>query len=156
MAQKLVTTLKTTRRLNNFLGSLDYARAAMYTTASKTLPENLREYMPEHLVDEVMALCAQAGVLPEDPSAVANFFDSLKSELQRTGVLKVTLAFTPNRNFVAKLFNRVASVLGREVFLDIGVDKSILGGAVFVLDGKYADKSLVSLIDSVFAEGEAP
>ena len=65
--------------------------------------------------------------------------DKLKQAALAMPVVRLTLAFEPNKDWIVK-------AVGRAVILDIRVDKSILGGAIIENQGKYGDYSLRKII----------
>ena len=73
--------------------------------------------------------------------------DKLKQAALAMPVVRLTLAFEPNRDWIVK-------AVGEAVVLDMAVDKSILGGAIVENAGKYGDYSLRKIIGNLKFEIE--
>jgi F0F1-type ATP synthase delta subunit len=59
----------------------------------------------------------------------------------------LTLAFTPTESFRKKISAWLQKEIGRPLFLKITVDKTILGGAIIIYNGRYQDASLRKKLD---------
>lgn len=86
---------------------------------------------------------------------IAQLFDELKAERERTVDVEVVSAFDMNDEAKARLTQALKSRLGREVELNTRVDRSLIGGLVvragdLVIDGSVRGK-LNKLADSMTA-----
>ena len=69
--------------------------------------------------------------------------------MQNLPVIKVTIAFDPTQSLVVRLSNQISAIVGSKIILDMTIDESVIGGAIFEYKGR---RSLQTLQDKL--EGE--
>jgi len=80
------------------------------------------------------------------------YLDDLKQELLNLKVLEITIGTELNRNSLEEIGDVAKEFISDRVVLDILVERSILGGAILSINGKYKDYSLKSEVDSWFRQ----
>ncbi|MEE4244061.1 MAG: F0F1 ATP synthase subunit delta [Kangiellaceae bacterium] len=76
--------------------------------------------------------------LPE----IAEIFDYLKAEFEKTVDAKVTAATELSAEQQDKLKNKLATKLGREVNIDVSVDAALIGGLIIEAEDMVIDGSV--------------
>jgi hypothetical protein len=80
------------------------------------------------------------------------YLDDLKQELLNLKVLEITIGTELNRNSLEEIGDVAKKFISDRVVLDILVERSILGGAILSINGKYKDYSLKSEVDAWFRQ----
>lgn len=66
----------------------------------------------------------------------------LKKTLKSLDLINVTLAIEPTQSIIEIISNFFKKSLNREILLDLSYDPNLIGGAVFIYNGKYLDLSI--------------
>lgn len=82
---------------------------------------------------------------------VAGFFSGLKELLKKLQVIKLVLAFCPSQKMLENIHNFVTENIGSGYVLEIEILDEVLGGAIVIFNGKYADFTLKKEIEENFA-----
>lgn len=90
-----------------------------------------------------------------DASKINEFLISLKNEVQKLKVIKLTIAFSPTIDSIKTISAFIKEKFGEGFIMEIEQDPEILGGAIIVLDGKYQDFSLKKQLNEVFEKKKA-
>lgn len=71
----------------------------------------------------------------------------VKEHLAGMSPMHVTVAFEPDIKFTDKVVNLIEDATAVEVYLDMIVDPTILGGVILEYNGKHINKSVENLFD---------
>lgn len=86
-----------------------------------------------------------------DKSGLAKIVSELKEKIKALQTVKLIIAFPPTGKIINLLGSFEASFPQKVVF-DVDVKPDILGGAVFIINGRYHDYSLLSKLNDAFEE----
>lgn len=75
-----------------------------------------------------------------------DFLKNLRDRLKALRVLKIDLAFEPKPLFLNKLSTWVKKNVGEDTLLEIGFDKTLVGGARIIFGGRYIEETLEKLL----------
>ncbi len=134
----IVNSVKTLAERDKLSSEIDYILEALFETSKNSLDtafkkisidteERLKETFKKNNIDIL------------DKETVKNFLEKLKKSLTNFKIIKLTIAFDPSHQIIETISNWISKNLGEGYILDIDTDKSILGGAVVVFEGKYKD-----------------
>lgn len=120
----------------------------IYSTGEKTWEEVLKNALPERFSAPLLKLCGELS--PEERLAkFKELLPELADDISKMRVLKIDLVFEPTGGMVESLNNWVDEELGYEVVLEIGYEKTLLGGARLVFGGKYGDFSAAKYLENI-------
>jgi F0F1-type ATP synthase delta subunit len=140
----LITSLKTTQEVSNFVSEIDtFLRCRTLDSISTNSCEKIKQIFTKNNLDI------------DDNDTIAGFFETLKELLKKFKVIKLVLAFDPTRKTIENIHNFVKDSLGIGYVLDIEVQENILGGAIVMFEGKYNDFSLKKSIEDTFRNKES-
>jgi ATP synthase delta (OSCP) subunit len=75
--------------------------------------------------------------------------EKLRQEIQSFRVIRVTLAFDPDRAFLGKMAAVFKTYCGENCILDIEVVPSLSAGIQYTVDGKSIDRSLLTKMKEI-------
>lgn len=73
-------------------------------------------------------------------------FEKLEKEIKSVPVLNLTVAVDFSKEEISEIVERIRKMFKKNVFLELRVDTSLIGGCVFVWDGQVHDFSLKKTI----------
>lgn len=111
-----------------------------------TLVQKGSDFLPANLQDIFLEL-ENRGLEPADDQNQLEFLKDLVSNLRKVPSVKVTLAFEPTKTFVINLNRQISALCGQKMVLDILVNQSIVGGAIFEYKGKVSEFTLASKLN---------
>ncbi len=112
--------------------------------------ETLAGRLPERLARPFLA-AREVAQYRQNPGVFKKFLENLRSALDSMRILRLDLAFDPTDEAVEKIHAWVSREVGEGILLDIDIDKTILGGARIMFEGKYQEYTLEKMIESVLA-----
>jgi len=120
----------------------------LYGVGAKSWDSVLDKILPERFSANFKDLLAQFSEA-EQPEAIKEILSDLKKAVSKFRPLKIDLAFEPTNEIIDQLNFWVDEELGLEVVLDIGYEKTLLGGARIAFAGKYGDFSAAKMITEI-------
>lgn len=82
----------------------------------------------------------------EERLSIRELLSDFQREYSSRPVVKMTLAFEPDRDFIKNIAGFFSDNLEQKVVLDLVVDPLIIGGAKIICNDHYKDYSLASRI----------
>lgn len=144
----LVDLIKTTDDLVVLDEEIDMVLQSIYHTEIYDLEEILAKFVRVRIAVEIKKLISQDSISGKEQTR------TLLSDAYRTicalPILKLTMAFEPSESIIDNISNWARSNLQSGILLDLSLDRSLLGGAQIVYEGKYYDYSLKKKIKEVF------
>lgn len=144
----LIDLIKTTDDLVVLDEEIDMVLQSIYHTEIYDLEEILAKYVRVRVAVEIKKLINYNSIAGKDQTR------ALLSDAYRTicalPILKLTMAFEPSESVIDNISNWARSNLQSGMLLDLSLDRSLLGGAQIVHEGKYYDYSLKKKIKEVF------
>lgn len=121
----------------------------LYGVGIKSWHNVLDKVLPEKFSVQLKDLIAQLPV-EQQPETIRELLADLKNAISKFRLLKIDLAFEPTNEVIDQLNFWVDEKLGLEVVLDIGYEKTLIGGARIIFAGRYGDfsaaKSLADIL----------
>ncbi len=145
----IITTLKTTQEVGNFVSEIDTLMLTFFKSEKASMKEAL-SLISESYAKKIMEVFSKNNLNINDRDTVRNFFETLKGLIKKFKVINLVLAFDPTFRTIENVHNFVKETIGVGYILDIEVSESILGGAIVIFNGKYSDFSLKKTIEDVF------
>lgn len=144
----LIDLIKTTDDLVVLDEEIDMVLQSIYHTEIYDLEEILAKFVRVRIAVEIKKLISQNSVTGKEQTR------TLLSDAYRTicalPILKLTMAFEPSESVIDNISNWARGNLQSGILLDLSLDRSLLGGAQIVHEGKYYDYSLKKKIKEVF------
>lgn len=135
----LITSLKTTQEVANFVSEID---TFMLEKALGSISTDSAQ--------KIMQVFSKNNLDINDKNTVAGFFETLKGLMKKFKVIKLVLAFDPTRKTIENIHNFVKDTVGIGYILDIEISEDVLGGAIIIFAGKYNDFTLRKNIEDAF------
>ena len=145
----LVTSLKTTREVDDLALEIDTLMEQIYESEKMSLEKALTS-ISSAPAKKIRDIFEKNKLNIDDKKLVSDFLDTLKSLIRKFKVIKLILAFDPTRKTIEKIHGFISDNIGIGYILDIEVDESILGGATVAFNGKYKDHSMRKALDETF------
>jgi|SRR5579885_3493809 len=140
--------LKTTADVNQLLGLLTTIADNLYKT-TLDLEMLVDKQAPYEIASALKQLAQTHAVQIDDKTEAELFLRHLKEAIVSLPVVEVTLAFAPKRDLLEELSDWFSINYRTLVLFNIKVDPSIIAGAVFAVNGKFADYSLKKKISQM-------
>ncbi len=124
------------------LSELDILEESLYKRGDSAFNKTLKDEVRSETADLILQLSQH-----ED---LKTLLENLKKYLTaETKFLNITLAIDPSKAIVNEIGTSAKSLAGKNICVDIKVDKNILGGATFDLGGKFMDFSVAKKLEEV-------
>lgn len=150
MNQEIVSifanNLFSTRQLYQLIDQLNNLVKDLYHNKIGTINAKIDGALPANLVGLFQEIETK-NLEPTGDEGQKRFLEELVAQLKKLTLAKVTLAFEPNDEFVAKLSSEITGIVGKKVIIDISVEPKIVGGLLLEYQGHYRDYSLRSKVD---------
>lgn len=75
--------------------------------------------------------------------------ESMRQEIQNYRLIRVTIAFEPDRSFLEKMITVFRKSVGENCLLSVEVVTSLAAGVIYTVDGKIIDLSLAKKISEI-------
>ena len=135
----LITSLRTTQDVDDFTSEIDtFMQERTLDSISTISAKKIKEAFSKNNLDI------------NDGDTVAEFFATLKELLKKFKVIRLVLAFIPSYKMIEKIHNFVKENIGVGYILDIEILDEVLGGAIVIFNGKYADFTLKKSVEDSF------
>lgn len=119
----------------------------------------------KHIFEDTLEKSVRIRVAIEVRKLVAEIVNPKKEEIKvvlsrayRTicalPILQLTLAFEPSEVVIGNISRWARQNLADGVLLDLSLDRSVLGGAIIMYQGKFYDFTLRKKLQSIFDKGE--
>lgn len=148
--KKIISSLRTVEERDTLYRAVDALEREQYRIGKSEEKEILKQ-----ISSSVAALLESAlgsSSLAENPAAKKEFLGNLKNKLKSLRVLKIDLAFEPKPATLNKISAWVKENAGEDILLEIGLDRTIVGGARIIFGGKYVEETLEKLLAREFEE----
>ena len=149
----LITSLKTTQEVANFVGEIDILLPLI--KSEKIAIEKALESISVDSARKIMQVFSKYKLDVKDRAVVTGFFEILKGLVKKFKVIKLVLAFDPTRKTIEKIHNFIKNTLGVGYILDIEVSGEILGGAIVIFNGRYSDFTVKKMIEDTFVNNQS-
>ena len=145
----LITSLKTTREVDDLSSEIDTIASAFFRSEEVSLEKALIS-ISEDLAKKITEIFEKFNLDMTDKELVRDFLDTLKNLIKKFKVIKLTLAFDPTRKTIENIHESVSENIGIGYILDVEIDESVLAGAVVMFNGKYKDFTLRKNLEETF------
>ena len=139
---QVITKLRTTSDVSQVLLCLEEFIDTFFS------PKNLQEQqlifrkLPLDLANVFISSFASQPITPESQITIKRSVDGLTDQLHRLKSLQLTIAFQPNEETITYFSEWVKKNIDKNLLIDLRFDKSIVGGAVIIIEGTYKDYSV--------------
>lgn len=149
----LTPIIKETRTIDDvrvLRAGVEALEMSMHGLGEKSWHNVLDKVLPEkfsvHLKDWLAPLPAA-----QQPETLKELLVDLKNALSKFRPLKIDLAFEPTNEVIDQLNFWVDEKLGLEVALDIGYEKTLIGGVRIIFAGRYGDFSMAKYFEDILS-----
>ena len=143
---KIAKKITTKTDLVYFLDDITTAQEAVFKDNDKSLSERVKDKVSS----EFLSFLKEQDLQSQDKQS--SFLKELSEHLQEISQAKLTLAFSPSRDFIEKVSNWIENEAGEKVILDLTINHKITGGIIIEYRGKYLNLSLASKINKAVAQ----
>lgn len=151
MYPDIVDSVKTIQEINELVLEIDGLLENLFKSDKHSFEKALVGINFD-TAEKIKQIFLQKKLDLKDKEGVKNFLETLKDELNKLKVIKVTLACEWTIKTVNRICNWIKENLGKGYVLDINRDETVLGGAIIVFNGKYKDITLKKRLTETFEE----
>lgn len=144
--------IKTREQLEEFSLEIDNILSNLFKVKNRNIEEVLGKTVGQRTIQIIKKLLQENKIDSSDYDSLDKLLNSIKQDLKKIRILKMSLAIDPTNEIVDHLFNWVKKNLGEGIILDIDRDETILGGAIISFDGRYKDFSLKRNLEEIFRD----
>lgn len=145
-----INSIETIGERDQIASEIDYLLESIFENSNDPLTNALKKISVQ-TEEKLKGIFKKNNLDILDRETVKNDLSQLKKILKSFKVIKLSIAFYPSREIIEKVSKWIKSNLGAEYLLDIEVNKSIIGGAIIVFNGKYRDMTLRKTLEETFA-----
>lgn len=149
MYSDLINSLKTREEVNNL--TLEIDKLETLSISSKMSFDKAIEAISQTTSKKIIEIFKKFNLDFNDKELISDFLQTLKDLIKKFKVIKLILTFDPSLKTIENIHEFISQNLGTGYILDIEIDRSVLGGAVLMFNGKYKDFSLRKSLEEVFA-----
>ena len=147
----LITSLKTTREVDDLSSEIDTIVSALFQS-EKILLEKALTSVSVDSAKKITEIFEKFNLDMTDKAIVRDFLDTLADLIKKFKVIKLILAFDPTRATIEKIHSFISNEIGIGYILDIEVSEGVCGGAVVMFNGKYKDFTLRKSLEDSFRD----
>ena len=141
-------TIYETTGLNRLIDNITLIERSLFKNKTGPISQKARDFTTGNIIP-IFEEVEKAGLVAGTDEKQLQFLKDLANFLQNLPVIKVTMAFEPTQSLVVRLSNQISAIVGQKIILDLTIDESVIGGAIFEYKGR---RSLQTLQDKL--EGE--
>lgn len=173
----LIELTRTTEEIVKFEEEIDLILQNVYRVDKQVIEEALEKHVRVRVAMEIRKLFAQEissnvehSNLDTSSKMIASTSDVAMTHIKKEDIkailssayrticalpiLQMTLAFEPSEAVIGNISRWARQTLAPGILLDLSLDRSILGGAIIIYQGKFFDYSLRKKLQAVFEKGE--
>lgn len=146
---EIIHTLQTREDRDALIESLQELKNALFRQHG-----DVKEVLQRNISHDTSRMLE--GILSEsnDRNTAQELLEEIKARSEKLLVLQLELPFEPSDKNIEAIHEWVEKSLGKDVLLDISLDRSLAGGARIVLAGRYFQYSLSQKVDEIITSGE--
>ena len=92
--------------------------------------------------DLLMQLLRENEINWQDNASLSKYLAELQENIMKMPAITLTLAFVPRGDSLMKISDWLSLNTNRQITIEVGVDRSLVGGAVINYKGKFSDGSI--------------
>ena len=144
----IIKETRTTDDVRILRAGIEALEMSMHGLGAKSWHNVLDKVWPEKFSVYLKDSLAQLPVA-EQPETIRELLADLKNAVNKFKTVKIDLAFEPTNEVIDQLNFWVDEKLGLEVVLDIGYEKTLIGGARIIFEGRYGDFSVAKYLEDI-------
>lgn len=146
-ANEIIRQIRTQEDAGAFSEGANILEEGLYYRDPLAVREKLRSRLPQRIY---LLLEGEADkfLSRKDSEGLRSFILSLRKAIENLRLLRLELAFDPTGETIDYISSWVKREIGPDMILDFGRDLSIRAGARIIFHGKFAEKSLGTMIAS--------
>lgn len=134
--------------LSRLLDEINLIERSLFKDKTGTIYEKAKDYLSTKVLNVFLQI-EETGLEPDGDQKQLQFLKDLVNFLHNLPLVKATVAFEPNKTFVMKLNNQISAILAKKVILNLIIDESVIGGAIFEYRGKTSEQTLKKKLDDM-------
>lgn len=149
MYDNILSLIRTKEDASQLEEEIEVLNRSFFESKKNAIEDTLKEKVRFNIAESIRKACRENGIDFEDRGKMKDFLENLLKELSKLKTLKVIMSFEPTEKVIESIFGNVNKSLGKGVILELEKNLNLIGGAVFVYQGKYIDLSLKKKISEV-------
>ncbi len=150
--QDLIELIRTTDDLVKFDEEMDLLLQSIYYVDKDMLKDALEKTVRIRIAT-VMRKLIQRDTLSKREEVNALFLSVYKT-ICSLPMLQLTLAFEPSEAVIDNISRWARQNLAAGILLDLSLDRSVLGGAMIMYNGRFYDLTLRKKLQDIFDKGD--
>lgn len=146
----IITSLKTKEELDQLSSEIDSLLVSIFETRNQSFDSALRTISIK-TARKITEALTKNSIDTTNKELIRNFLEGIKKLLGKFKTIRLIIAFELSGQAIENIHNWVSLNLGEGYILDIETNKSLLGGAIIVFNGKYKDLTIKKSLEDVFS-----
>lgn len=149
--REILVSIHTSDERDRTYHGIEAMEESFYRSQPEALDERLWELFPEN-VKRVLRSVISRPPYDQNRAQAGEFLRALKARLKTMLVIKLDLAFSPQARVLDKITRWIKENVAEDAIAEIGLDRTIVGGARMVFGGRYLEETLEKLLLREFEE----
>lgn len=147
---ELLTFVKTTADADQLESQIERLLTRIFQINKQSFEKELEANLNLNLAGAIKRIFTTQNLSYSKPEEMKAFLEQMRKELTACKVLTLTISFEPSHETIDLFFDWVRRELGPGIILELNADKTIVGGAIIVYQGKFMDMSIRKKLDDLF------
>ncbi|MEK7595713.1 MAG: F0F1 ATP synthase subunit delta [Patescibacteria group bacterium] len=149
----LLEIVYTKPQVEELVSQLELVLTSLFNNKESAI-DVLGKFLSHDYKDKVMLCADKSGTNISDPSSLGDFLRLLIDNLKATKVVRIDLAFVPKDQQVAGISSWFLGNIKEKVFLDISIDRNLVGGVSLSYEGNFYEYSLKKKLEEKYKLGD--
>lgn len=150
---KILEGIYTKQDAQTYLSALEEAAEDLYKVRSN-VEKKLRDVLPTDLTENIIRFFREQGISLKSKKDFDWFLEGLKGQVNSLPVITLYVASNVSEKFLQETSDSLSKTLGRQVLLDIEIDKTLVAGAGIGINGMYKEYSVRSRLEEYLGKNK--
>jgi len=150
--KEFIEVNKTTDDLVDFREEMDKLVQSLFHTEIYKFEETLNQFVRVRVATEIRRILKEDQINAKEH--IKAFLEDLYKTITTLPILKLQLSFEPSEMVISDISHWARNNLERGILLDLTLERTLLGGAVIVYNGKFYDYSVRKKLKEIFEKGD--
>lgn len=133
--------IKTKQYADEVIEKIDELKGSLYNKRID-LDKKMSELFSFEMKDKIKSYSWQEQINLNDPESFGKFLTTLREHIKNMPVVTIHIAFEPNDGIVKEVSEWFVEGFGKNILIDLQLDRSLIGGAKIIFNASEKDFSL--------------
>jgi len=149
--KNIILKIRTTEERDSLYQGLEALEEVQYRLDSDEEKKIIQTKIPSVVAADLQEVLHDS-FYEKIPARKNEFLQKLKDRLNSLRILKIDLSFEPKVETIQRISRFLKENVGDDVILDIGFDRTIVGGARIIFGGRYFEETLDKILAREFEQ----